>query len=133
MLFGLGVIGGLPSLGLPGFGLPGINLPNIDLPDIDGPDINLPNINGPSIGDLDIRTPMLIDGIEYPRDSITVTQSVINSTESETPHEDLSSNTDFQLPPTTTPTVQPNTVKPHVVTPTVVPVNTHPQPMSVKP
>lgn len=47
MLFGLGVIGGLPSFGLPGFGF---GLPNIDIPGIDLPDLN---INGPHIGDLD--------------------------------------------------------------------------------
>lgn len=54
MLFGLGVIGGLPKLGFPGFGLPG-------LPDIDLPDIDIPGING-GIGDLDVA-PVTIGGV----------------------------------------------------------------------
>ena len=79
MLFGLGVIGSLPSFGLPGFSLPSINLPDIDLPKIPGIDLN-----GISIGDLEADgKPVAIDGIDYPQDSITVSTRVINYTQPE--------------------------------------------------
>ena len=61
MLFGLGVLGGLPWFN------GGLNFGGIDL-------------NG-HIGDLpDANKPMIIDGIEYPKDSISVTQTTFNST-----------------------------------------------------
>lgn len=68
MLFGLGVLGGLGGLG-------GLNWFNGIDPNID------PNIH---IGDLEGATnPIIIDDIEYPKDSISVTQTIINSTEVE--------------------------------------------------
>lgn len=54
MLFGLGVIGGLPHLGLPGLSLPGVNLPGVNIPGING-GINVD-------GDLD-TSPMMVNGV----------------------------------------------------------------------
>lgn len=69
MLFGLGVLGGLPKFGLPGFSLP---------------DWKLPGFGGISIGDLETDgKPVAIDGVDYPADSITITKSIVNFNESQ--------------------------------------------------
>jgi len=118
MLFGLGVIGGLPSI-----------FPK------------LPSVGGPSIGDLDFDgKPVSVAGIDYFSDSISTKTMMVqknntNNTDTNPDKNDTviipgnNSNTAFQFPPVIPipPIVQPNQSSTQSVDPIITsPVETAP-------